>query len=123
MEAENALALQPQVDAPHFFALARAVRGWALAATGRHTEGAADLEAALQEQLAVDARPYAALTAALLAESYQDPAIAAASRRRRSSGCCPFRGRRATTSGHPTSCASKPKRASATDEAPTPSGS
>jgi DNA-binding SARP family transcriptional activator len=67
-EADRALALEADVDAPHFFAIARAARGWALCARD-HDEGTADLEWALDTHQRVAAHPYAALTAALLAEA------------------------------------------------------
>jgi tetratricopeptide (TPR) repeat protein len=69
-EAERALSLEAEVDAPHFFAVARAIRGWALSSLGRYGEGVAELEAALAKQGAAASDGFAAMTSTFLAEAH-----------------------------------------------------
>jgi ATP/maltotriose-dependent transcriptional regulator MalT len=49
--ADQTLVLEDRIANPQFFASARAMRGWALASTGRGEEGVAELERAFAEEL------------------------------------------------------------------------
>jgi tetratricopeptide (TPR) repeat protein len=66
-DAEQALALEEQVAHPQFFAIAHAMRGWALASTGRDEEGVAVLERALADELRASTI-WAAMIGTLLSE-------------------------------------------------------